>query len=94
MSVANPNWFAYIALAIWPVVTLVLYSRLPIGQATLWTVLGAYLLLPVGAEIKIAGVPAFDKQSIPNLAALICCAVFAGRLPKIFADLGLPKSCF
>jgi hypothetical protein len=73
----NPNWIAYFALLIWPVVALILYSRLPIGRATLWTILGAFLLLPVGAEIKFAGVPGFDKQSISNIAALIGCVLFA-----------------
>ena len=85
----NPNWIAYFALLIWPLVALYFYSRLPIGRATLWTILGGYLLLPVGAEIKFDMVPAFDKQSIPNLAALIGCALFAGRLPKLFRGLGL-----
>jgi hypothetical protein len=91
MSAIHPNWVAYFALLIWPVVALVLYSKLPVGQATLWTILGGYLLLPVGAEIKLAGVPAFDKQSIPNLLALIGCVVFAGRLPKFLRGFGLAE---
>ena len=62
MDHVNPNWVAYIALLIWPGVALYLYSSLPFGKATLWTILGAYLLLPVGAQIKFAGVPAFDKE--------------------------------
>jgi hypothetical protein len=91
MSAIHPNWVAYLALLIWPVVALLLYSKLPVGQATLWTILGGYLLLPVGAQIKLAGVPAFDKQSIPNLAALIGCALFTGRLPKFFRGFGLAE---
>jgi hypothetical protein len=89
MNAIHPNWIAYVALLIWPLVALYLYSRLPIGRATLWTILGAYLLLPVGAEIKFAGIPAFNKESIPNLAALICCVLSAGRLPKFFRGLGI-----
>ena len=87
----NPNWFAYLALLIWPVVALYLYSRLPIGLATLWTILGGYLLLPVGTVIKFEMVPAFEKASIPNLAALLCCAFFTGRLPKFFRGFGLAE---
>ena len=67
----TPNWIAYIALGLWPLVALYLYSTRPIGQATVWTILGGFLLLPVGADIKIEQVPPFDKMSIPNLAALI-----------------------
>lgn len=91
MNNVNPNWIAYIALLIWPGVALYLYSRFAIGKATLWTILGAYLLLPVGTEIKFAGVPAFDKNSIPNLTAFMCCAMFAGRLPRIFRGLGIAE---
>jgi hypothetical protein len=87
----NPNWFAYFALLVWPVVALCLYSRLPLGLATLWTILGGYLLLPVGTVIKYPMVPAFEKASIPNLSALLCCAFFAGRLPKIFRGFGIAE---
>ena len=87
----NPNWIAYLALLICPLVALYLYSRFSVGQSTLWTILGAFLLLPVGAQIKFAGVPAFDKDSIPNLSALACCVVFTGRFPKVFPSFGVAE---
>ena len=91
MSRVNPNFVAYLALLIWPLVAVYLYSRFPAGKATLWTILGAYLLLPVGAQIKFAGIPAFDKDSIPNLAAAVCCAFFGGRKIKILRGFGLAE---
>ena len=72
----------------WPVVTLWLYFKWPAGKATLWAILGAQLLLPVGASIKFEGVPAFDKTSIPNLAALIGCLLMARDPRRIWAGLG------
>ena len=58
------NWFATVALLAWPFVALWLYQTRPVNQATLWTILGAYLLLPVGASIKLAeGIPQLDKIS-------------------------------
>ena len=87
----NPNWFAYFALLIWPGVAFYLFFRLPVGQAIVWTILGAFLLLPVGTEIKFAGVPGLNKDTIPNLAALVCCALVTGRLPKIFRGFGLAE---
>src|SRR6185312_15213340 len=87
----EPNWFAYCALGVWPVVALYLYVRLPVAQATLWTILAAHLLLPVRAEIKFDMVPAFDKSSIPNLAALLGCALFARKRPKIFHGFGIAE---
>lgn len=91
MNDIQPNLFAYFVLLIWPVVALYLYSRLSISRATLWTILGGYLLLPVGTQIKFQMVPAFDKDSIPNLAALVGCALYARRLPKFFRGFGLAE---
>jgi hypothetical protein len=88
MSAGQPNLFAYCALLAWPIVALFLYSRLPIGKATLWTILGGYLLLPADLDIKFAHVPAFNKESIPNLAALICCSLYRGRLPSLVRGFG------
>jgi hypothetical protein len=73
-AAAAQNWFATLALLAWPIVALWLYQTRSVNQATLWTILGAYLLLPVGASIKLAaGIPQLDKVSIPNLAALVGC---------------------
>jgi hypothetical protein len=88
----HPNWVAYLALLIWPVVGIYLYGTFPIGKATLWTILGGFLLLPVGTEIKISGIPAFDKSSIPNLTALLLSSVCAARLPKVFRGFGIAEA--
>jgi len=87
----TPNLFAFIALALWPLVSLCLYLKLPVGQATLWTILGAQLLLPVSVEIKFEGVPQFDKLSIPNLAALVGCLLVARRPLRIWAGFGFAE---
>ena len=74
------NWFATLALLAWPLVALWLYQARPVNQATLWTILGAQLLLPVGASIKLAeGIPQLDRTSIPSLAALTGCFLIARR---------------
>jgi hypothetical protein len=72
-----PNLASYVALLGWPLVACTLYFLLPASRATLWTILGAQLLLPVGAAIKFNMVPAFDKASIPNLAAMIGCLIIS-----------------
>jgi len=84
----TPNWFAYAALAFWPVVAIGLYFKLSVGRATLWTILGAQLLLPVHASIKFEGIPQFDKFSIPNLAALVGCLLVIKRPSQIWTGLG------
>ena len=76
---ALPNLFAYITLLSWPFVALALYRSRPVAEATIWTILGAFLLLPVGVDVKIPMIPQFDKNSIPNICALIGCLAVAPR---------------
>jgi hypothetical protein len=87
----TPTLLATLALLIWPVVVLALYRVRPVGQATLWAILGAYLLLPVGASIKFEGIPQFDKSTIPNLSALLGCALIAGRPLRLGKGFGLAE---
>jgi hypothetical protein len=84
----EPNLLAYLALLAWPLVSLVLFQTRPIGQAIVWTVLGGYLLLPVGTEIKFEGIPKFDKSSIPSIAALIGCLLVARQPLRFRYGLG------
>jgi hypothetical protein len=84
------NWIATVALLLWPVVAFWLYSTRPVTQATLWTILGGYLLLPVGASIKLAqGIPQLDKVSIPALAALAGCLLCSKRRLRFWHGFGL-----
>ncbi|MCC5974130.1 MAG: hypothetical protein JJT81_08760 [Rubellimicrobium sp.] len=64
-----PNLIASAALAIWPVVTAVLFIRLPPGRALIASLLTAYLFLPpppAGFEFPLRPL---DKDSIPVIAA-------------------------
>ena len=66
----TPNAFAYLMLAVWPLVTYVLFTRKGPVQALIWTLLAGYLLLPPLASFNLPVVPDLDKSSIPSLAAL------------------------
>ncbi|MGH1452476.1 MAG: hypothetical protein ACRBBV_04850 [Paracoccaceae bacterium] len=66
-----PNTFAYIALFLWPLVVLILFRRLPLPAAVIWSVLGGYLFLPEEAAINLPLLPSYDKVLVPGLAALI-----------------------
>jgi hypothetical protein len=80
MEPNNANWFALLALLAWPIIAAGLYHSRPLTAATIWTILGAFLLLPADAAIKIApGIPQLDKFSLSNLAALIGCILAAKR---------------
>jgi hypothetical protein len=85
------NLVTTLALLGWPIVAFWLYKTRPIGRATLWTILGAYMLLPVQSHIKIPMIPDFDKNSIPSLAALFGCVVICGKSIKFFNERGFAE---
>jgi hypothetical protein len=86
-----PNLFAYIVLLSWPAVAMYLYLTRSIAQATIWTILGAYLLLPVGTEIKFAMIPPIDKATVATLSALIGCLMVSRRPLRFWRGYGLVK---
>lgn len=68
-----PNALAYLMLLLWPVVSLVLFRRLPPERAILWCILGGYMLLPPVAEFDLPLVPDMDKFTIPSIMAFVLC---------------------
>ncbi|MEE4209757.1 MAG: O-antigen ligase family protein [Parvularcula sp.] len=72
-----PNAVAYIALLVWPAVTLVMFASMRPAQALIWSLLGGYLLLPVNTTFDFPGVPALDKTSIPSISALVGALIFS-----------------
>ena len=85
------NWFSTIALVAWPLVAFALYRKRPLTQATMWTVLAAQMLLPVGLVIKFKMIPQFDKDTIPCLCILVGCLMVARRGLKLFRGFGLTE---
>lgn len=65
-----PNALAYLMLLLWPVLAVALFTRLPREKALVWSILGAYLLLPPLARFDIPAFPDMDKFTISNLCAL------------------------
>ena len=77
-----PNALSYLMLLAWPVIAVVLYRRLPLERAVIWSILGAYLILPPLVNFDFPLVPPFNKVSIPNLVAYGCCVLMLGlRVP-------------
>jgi len=82
------NWFAPIVLFAWPIVAFGLYRLLPVGNATLWTILGAELLLPPGLYYKIPTIPVLDKDFISSISALLGVFFVAPKHVKFFRRFG------
>lgn len=76
-----PNLIAYLALLLWPFVMVVLFRRLSLERALIWSVLGAYLLLPPApfAALKVPGLPALDKMSLPAVVAYLIVTLMLKR---------------
>lgn len=83
------NLFAYLALFGWPLISLLLYKNMPVYQATVWTVLGAMLLLPVGAGVKIVGIPQIDKAFVATICALVGCLFASQNRLRLWTEFGL-----
>jgi len=69
-----PNGLAYLMLAAWPLVTLAMFARWPLHRALVWSLLGAYLLLPPPpAAFDFPLMPPLNKDSLPSLATFAIC---------------------
>ncbi len=66
------NVFALLVLAIWPIVTVSIFRRLPVARALIWSILLGYLALPgFPAGFDFPLLPPLDKMSIPPVAILL-----------------------
>lgn len=80
-----PNLLALAALIVWPVGAWALFRLLPFERALIWSILGAYLLLPPVANFDFPLIPPLDKSSIPNLTAFFIVTFVLGRKIPIFS---------
>lgn len=74
-----PNAVAYLMLLAWPVVSLILFRRLPLERAILWCIVAGYLLLPPLAKFDLPLVPDMDKFAISSIVAFGLCIYYVGK---------------
>ncbi|SFD68258.1 hypothetical protein [Roseivivax sediminis] len=80
-----PNMLAYLMLALWPVLTLVMFQRLPPSRAMLIAIVGGYLVLPEPpAVFDLPLFPPFTKHNIPALSAFLALLWTQGRSAPLF----------
>jgi len=60
-------------MALWPLFAVYWYKTKSIQIATLWTILGGFMFLPVKTVVDFPMVPALGKHTIPIVSALIGC---------------------
>jgi len=66
---------------------------MPIMRAILWSIVGAFLLLPKGTMVDLPMIPPLDKITMPNMAVFFVCLFVLGKrvplLPKVGKARGL-----
>ena len=82
-----PNLFAFAMLALWPVISALIFRRLPPGRAIVACVLVAYLFLPpppAGFDFPL--LPPLTKETIPNLVIILACLILYRGQIKLLPD--------
>ncbi|MDF2231625.1 hypothetical protein P2H44_03575 [Albimonas sp. CAU 1670] len=77
-----PNLIAYGVLLGWPVVAYLLFTRTSRAAAVIWTILVAHMVLPSNMEVDFPLLPAFDRDTVPAMAALALCLLGFGLVRK------------
>lgn len=74
----------FVALVIWPLVTLILFRSFSLKMALVWSVVAGYLLLPSELEIffNIPLFPSLDKRIIPIVSAAVFATVTVKQLAQ------------
>lgn len=89
-----PNSLAYLMLSIWPLVCIYFFRKFRLERAIIWSILGAYLLLPPATEFDFPLVPDLTKVTVPNLSAFLI-VIFLLKMPvKFWPDLMLARLLF
>ncbi|MDB6176892.1 hypothetical protein PAF17_05150 [Paracoccus sp. Z330] len=81
-----PNSLAFLMITSWPLVTLIMYLRMPPRTAVIWSILAGYLLLPAGMVLDLPGLPGLSKHSIPALFGYLYVTLLLGRRVRIMPE--------
>jgi hypothetical protein len=82
------NNFAYAILILWPLMAIYWYRTKTIQIATLWTILGGFMFLPVKTAFDFPMIPAMGKHTVPVVVALIGCWLIKKQKISYFKNLG------
>ncbi|MEH6750261.1 MAG: hypothetical protein V7698_08265 [Paracoccaceae bacterium] len=82
-----PNGFAYLMLALWPIVSLALFRTQPPGRAIIGSFLIAYLFLPPSqASFDLPLMPEMNKDTLPAVVAFVICLLMYGRKMRFLPE--------
>ena len=87
----TPNPIAWLVLLSWPLVTYLFFRKMTPDRALIWTVLGAYMLLPPLLKIDLPVVPDVTKDSMPGLLGV---AMASRRSASLISSSRFVQSLF
>lgn len=76
------NPIAYLMLALWPAVCVMFFTRFSVERALIWSIVGAYMVLPPLTEFDLPLIPSMNKFSIASVSALIILVGILGLRPS------------
>lgn len=91
MMSSKGNLIAFLIVILWPVISIWFYRTKSIPLATLWTIIGGFMILPVSTEIDFPFIPPLGKHSIPVVSALIGIWLVKGHKISITSNYGWVK---
>lgn len=77
-----PNLTAYVVLFSFPLLAYVLFRKLPLRKALIYTILGGYLFLPDRTGFDLPLLPMVDKGLVPSLAAIAFSAMVLSDMAR------------
>ena len=57
----------------WPLVSVILFAKLPVEKAAIWSLVGGWLLLPSATMVDAPLIPSLDKFTIPAITTFLLC---------------------
>jgi len=61
---------------------------MPVTRAILWSIVGAFLLLPKGTMVDLPMIPPLDKVTMPNMATFFVCLFVLGKRVPLLPSVG------
>jgi len=83
------NILAYSALFLWPIISIRLYQKRSIQEASLWVLIGGFMFLPVKTMVDLPLIPPIGKHSMPVLSAIIGCWFIKRKPINYFRHKGM-----
>jgi len=79
-----------VALFAWPIVAGVMFARMRLESAAIWSLLAGYLLLPSGVGVDLPLLPPIDKSNVVVLSTLLFCMAKGGAPKRGSVGILLP----